>query len=206
MTDIDLVQACADSYTLPDHYWMHSWSADDINVKHRVINGCDIVSFRGTADVVDWFTDFKAWPADDPVLGMCHAGFLEGMDRVFSEVLPVLGQVIYVTGHSLGAARALIFAALCRKAGRPPAALVGFGTPRVGGSKLASILEGTPMRLYRNGLDPVTEVPLGLLYQHPVKPTQIGNADMAHDPIKDHFIASYCAALRDYENQRRIAA
>ena len=206
MTDLDLVQACSDAYTLHDEDWTHSWSTDDIHVRHRVIDGADIVAFRGTKDTVDWLADLKAWPTDDPVLGMCHAGFLDGADRVFSEVLPVLGQTIYVTGHSLGAARAVIFAALCRKAGRPPAAVVGFGCPRPGGSTLAGILEGTPIRLYRNGLDPVTEVPLGLLYRHPAPLIQIGNANSAHDPIQDHFIASYCAALRDYENQRRIPA
>ena len=52
--------------------------------------------------------------ARHPLLGYCHSGFLEGMDTVADELSLAVDKTrpYALTGHSLGAARALVVAAL----------------------------------------------------------------------------------------------
>ncbi len=95
----------------------------------------DLVVFRGSTTVEDWVRDFLAIPhacARHPQLGDVHAGFMLGMDDAFARLLPLLRPSVWVTGHSLGAARATLFCGLLVAAGRPPAARVVFGEPRSG--------------------------------------------------------------------------
>lgn len=94
-----------------------------------------IIAFRGSEEVRDWLTDFRiGFTATD--YGRVHTGFWQSTNSVMGEVLalPAVRAAIpvVVTGHSKGAAEAVICARLLAAAGKPVEAVVTFGGPRVG--------------------------------------------------------------------------
>lgn len=94
-----------------------------------------IIAFRGSADVRAWLTDFRiGFTRTD--FGRVHTGFWQSTNSVMAEVLalPAVRAAIpvVITGHSKGAAEALICARLLRAAGKPVEAVLTFGGPRVG--------------------------------------------------------------------------
>ncbi len=142
-----------------------------------------IVSFRGTqvvkrllngrgsatwADVVrDWKTDadirLERWPRG----GKVHRGFKEAFEQVWdsrgevpglSSYLDEVGRAtsrrVWFTGHSLGAALAILAAQTYGSA----AGVYTFGSPRVG---TRAFVEAYPVPVYRvvNATDAVTTVP-----------------------------------------------
>ncbi len=135
-----------------------------------------IVAFRGTDELVDWLRDARYVKTPFP-FGRVHKGFLHAFNKVWSAVLESLDRVnsdlprIY-TGHSLGAAMALLAASV-----RPPASRSGtegrpaevhvFGCPRVGNGDFVASLHETPVDRWESHFDPVTLVPL------PTSPVQI---------------------------------
>lgn len=201
ISDLALAQACADIYD-KGIAWDSLWFADDVYVGLRRAEEFDIIAFRGSETPEDWVRDFKGWPEKHPELGYCHDGFLDGMDDVAKEIAPVTGgRPLAVTGHSLGAARALILAGLLTTFRRPPSIVVTFGTPRPGFAKLSRILNGGgfPIRCYKNRSDPVTDVPwLMGMYRRPVEQTMLDVAPLAGDigPLADHHIGLYLDGVR----------
>jgi hypothetical protein len=198
ITDAQLAQLCADAYN-PQAVWDTVWTADDIHVTHKIIEGTDIIVFRGSVDFVDWLADFDALPHKHPRLGWCHAGFLRYMDLVFENIMAVVGKEIIVTGHSLGAARASILAGLLIDHGSALKARVVFGEPRPAFRQLATIIQqsGCESRSYRNGADPVTQVPISfdplLPYRHPSPLIDINVSPDPGDlsPLQYHHINLY---------------
>lgn len=163
LTDLDLVNLCVACYEEPaafdaiidqDGVW--------VGVKHY--EDCSVIAFRGSTTFLDWVRDFEASMVPDPTLGWVEMGFLRGMRDIKAHVDTIVpyNKPMYITGHSLGAARALLFAALCNAAEEEIAAVVTFGSPRPGGQKLKNILALVPVRSYKNGDDPVTDVPLDI--------------------------------------------
>lgn len=77
---------------------------------------------------------------------------------------------LFITGHSLGAALAILAADAALKAGVTPRGVYGFGTPRVGGATFADRYNASlGERTYRmvHGRDLVTRVPMSFLkYRH----------------------------------------
>ena len=100
-----------------------------------------------------------------------------------------------ITGHSLGAAHAAIFAALFTANNLPWKELVTFGCPRPGYQALRNLLCGRAMTAYRNGHDVVPTVPRAILwwaYRSYTDWTLIGEGD---DAFSDHLIQNYIDAL-----------
>lgn len=204
-TDLELAQAASDTYD-PAAHWDQSWTREDVHVGLRHAGDFDLISFRGSIDEEDWLRDFQGWPKKHPILGYCHSGFLAGMDTVASELVMAISpeRPYALTGHSLGAARALIVAGLLMWAKKPPALVVTFGTPRPGMAKLSSLLNGGgyPIRHYKNGPDPVADVPLTVpplwLFQKPKVDTllDVAPADGAHDPMHWHHMPLYLEGVR----------
>jgi len=94
-----------------------------------------IIAFRGSADVRAWLTDLRIGFTSTP-FGRVHAGFWQSTNSVIADVLD-LPQVraavpVVVTGHSKGAAEAVICARLLAASGKPVEAVHTFGKPRVG--------------------------------------------------------------------------
>lgn len=107
-----------------------------------------VIAFRGTACREDWITDFDVrwWdpgfrrvtdmPWADLGVGRVHHGFWEAAGSVIDQVLTLDGgeTPVVITGHSLGAALAVLTAWRMARLGLPLAAVITFGGPRVGDS------------------------------------------------------------------------
>ena len=192
------VGLCADSYDRAA-VWDAQWSAGNVYLCLRRTAAADLFVFRGSDDVADWMADLQGWPSLDPLVGYCHSGFLSGMEGATAEIAKALsGRPYALLGHSLGASHACIAGGRLAVLGKPPAAILGFGCPNPGFAKLSAILRncGAAITLYRNGPDPVAEVPLYLPplfdYCKPVLDTPVNGApDDPLDLLAWHLIASY---------------
>lgn len=204
ITDLELAQACADSYN-PDTTWWRMSYRDELWVALRQLPGGTAVVFRGSEVARDWLRDFRGLPWIHPALGPCHGGFLEDMDDAGAWVATSLPEgPVAITGHSLGAARALILAGLLTAAGsRRIVRVATFGTPKPGFQQLSDIIMkgGYPVTCYRNGPDPVAEVPFTVApmfpYVKPVADTPLHVAPAeAWDRMNWHHEQLYLAGLK----------
>jgi len=200
ITDLDLVNACADTYNATAK-WDHLWTRGDVHIAHRRLRGFDIVASRGSFDLDDWIRDVSFIPIWSWRLGgFVHYGFYKDMPRVPREILAAVptGNIV-LTGHSLGASHSNILAGLLLALGIKPRALIMFGEPRSDFGNIGRKLKKAcvPVRSYRNRHDPVCEVPLGLgrllPYRHEWELTGIdgGSGSDPRDPFNDHHIALY---------------
>lgn len=140
---------------------------------HNPTTGIAFVSFRGTSDVEDWLADLDAVPDDYlPVggFGQVHAGFQDVYELVRKSIAANLSTAtagcnqILITGHSLGAALAVLAAPdVSRK--MPPnkvePRLITFAGPRVGLNDFADAFNAAIESCFRvvNFLDIVPYVP-----------------------------------------------
>jgi len=211
ITDAALMQHVVDTYAplgvMALGAWDQAWTREGVQVGLRHVGDVDVIAFRGSVDAQDWLRDFQGWPTLHPLLGYCHSGFLQGMDTVAEELGMAVdaGRSFILTGHSLGAARALLVAGLFVAKGRMlPAEVVTFGTPKPGMAKLSGILNhgGFPIRHYRNGPDPIAELPLTLPpllpYQKPQPDIVVSFAPAidADDVLRWHDETLYLEALK----------
>lgn len=135
---------------------------------------CALLVFRGTepSKVHDWFTDLKIRQVKGP-RGEVHRGFRDALDPAWSEIEAWLAKhaaklPLFITGHSLGGALAVLATAKRRlRAGGgtplPVQALYTFGQPRVGDGEFVGALESDfKPRWFRyvNHNDVVPRVPL----------------------------------------------
>jgi len=140
---------------------------------HRTADRTAFLSFRGSADVSDWIADFDFAPTEySPIssFGQVHAGFQDVYDCVRDSVAANLPAAtrgcdqILITGHSLGAALAVLAAPDVDR-GMPPNSieprLTTFGGPRVGLPDFATAFGAAIECCYRvvNFLDIVPLVP-----------------------------------------------
>lgn len=166
-TDVDLVNLSADIY-INTSEWDHlDHGLDDgIFWGLKKLDGCDVVVFRGSIIALDWWRDLRAVPFETRNIGTVHAGFHAGMEKMWAEARPMLTNPVCVTGHSLGAARAMILTGLMAADKMPPARCAVFGSPKPGLKDFASKIANVPKALYRNGdnhgHDRVCDVPLPL--------------------------------------------
>ncbi|MDF1734578.1 MAG: lipase family protein [Minwuia sp.] len=129
--------------------------------------GMIVLVFRGTQQVRDWLTNLNVTERA-PVLsrdgtsrlGEMHGGFHAAFMSVRDQINPILMKhkrlPLFITGHSLGGALAVIATWYCH--GETLAACYTFGAPRVGDDALESRFR-TPIYRVVNGADPVPNVP-----------------------------------------------
>lgn len=124
------------------------------------------VVFRGSKSLRDWFNNFRALPTDHPQLGPVESGFVDGLQDVLTEIGDKLSHTekrIRIGGHSLGGARAFLFSGLLTVNLVWPSIVAGFGSPKPGMRQFSNILSELPdVYCFRNGPDPVPELPLSL--------------------------------------------
>jgi hypothetical protein len=117
-----------------------------------------VLAFRGSSGRLDnWVANFnlplRAWPAG----GRVHAGFKAALLGIWPEIRPALDALnrpVFYTGHSLGAALAILAASLC-----PPRGVYTFGAPRVGDARFARRLQTVPVYRLAAARDMVTRLP-----------------------------------------------
>ena len=205
LTDAEIVKLCAAIYSpQPPGFWDRYW---DGSAPDRICAGIkgNVLVFRGSVTATDWFLDFLVAPhvpLDHPQLGIVHAGFYEGMDEFFEKTAKLLGQNPIVCGHSLGAARAWIYGGLLTATGNNPSRITVFGSPRPGGLGLANLLAPIPKASYKNGDDPVAEVPLWIgetMALEPISFTALHQipTDWTEGLMAWHSIKLYSEGLND---------
>lgn len=135
-----------------------------------------ILAFQGTASpfedwefsVRQWLAnlDFRQTPAHN---GRVHRGFYQSLHDVWDAVNQVFGsqqhtrKTLWVTGHSLGGALAILAGIRLHEKGLPVSGVYTFGAPNVGDSAFASAY-GPPVHRIENCCDLVCHVPpAGLL-------------------------------------------
>ena len=190
-SDAYLCRIVARSYTSA------TWWAGELSALYTAADGARVIAIPGTkAEIGEWLRDLDVMPVWDGALGVCHRGFRDGALELY-RASPLsdhdfAGAII--CGHSLGGALAILLGAFLTAWGMPPAQIITFGAPRCGSWRVRRILLPLPLRLYRNGDDPVPDVPwLPGIYVQPRRLIQVG--EPALDPIADHHVEAYERAL-----------
>ena len=128
-----------------------------------------VLAFRGTEKkLADWKQDIKAKlvPAKDEYkIGRVHQGFQEAYYAVESAIEEKLkqfpGEPVYITGHSLGGALAVVATRFIDA--QNIAACYTYGCPRVGDLDLAKVFK-TPIYRHVNASDAIPRLPFGYGY------------------------------------------
>lgn len=197
--DLELARLCERAYR------EHTRVVGELEYLVSEVDGAPAVVVRGTETRefmsgfgwIDVIRDLRILPWYDRRVGWAHAGMLKGARRLFEELhifeafrasSPVLtAERVYVTGHSLGAGVGLILAHIMRYYGAR-VTFVGFGTPR---SMISKLDPGLEARFYRQGDDPVTEVPRWWMGGYSALPVeQLGRPDWKAG-AKDHSLERY---------------
>lgn len=153
------------------------------------LDGFDVIVFRGSLTLQDWLRDFRALAVPVTGIGHVHAGFCEGMAKMWAEASGKIQQPVIVTGHSLGAARADVLAAMMVAENKAPKARIVLGEPKPGLMDFAAMVGNSPGRSYRNGNgfhhDLVTDVPFSFPPEEYVHPTEV--IPVCCEPTGDMF-------------------
>ncbi|MDJ0712114.1 MAG: lipase family protein [Woeseiaceae bacterium] len=139
-----------------------------------------VLSFRGTepTELLDVLTDALVekhiWDADEDE--WVHRGFFLSMDVLWPELMEDLSELegdLYITGHSLGGAIAVLTGRRILDSGFKSLALQGvytFGQPMVGNARFAKLSEGLNLHRHVYDKDVVTFLP----------PIGVGAGDYVH--------------------------
>lgn len=102
---------------------------------------------------------------EHPDIGFVHGGIYAVLMSVWTGLLGsirddvVAGNKVALTGHSLGAGCAILATALLVSYGIKPVRAAYFAPPRVGFKAMHELVSLVSTAAYRNGNDPVTDVP-----------------------------------------------
>lgn len=158
----------------------------------------------GIADHVLTALKFMALPeaahatVEHPDIGFVHGGIYAVLMSVWDSMLEGIeadvknGLQIAVTGHSLGAGCAIQAVALLVALGINPARAAFFAPPRVGFKKTHELVNQVSTAAYRNGNDPVTDVPFRAMpfWLYEQRPLLRGG-DRCRPPWDAHHIDLY---------------
>lgn len=131
---------------------------------------CDshaVLSFRGTEPVTlqNWLTVMvMQLIRSRHYQGRVHRGFSYALERVWNKLNPLLDRLpqdkpLFLTGHSMGGALAVLAACRLVSQGRAPVAVYTYGAPRIGDLDFCASYKLPTYRLV-NRLDLVPELPL----------------------------------------------
>jgi len=153
-------------------------------------SGHTIIAFRGTQpdSLRDILIDANIRPTRWDGPGWVHKGFWNGLQAILPQVNAWLGgravSRLTLTGHSLGAALATLLAGL-----HTDAALITFGSPRVGNADFAAAFTGRSVKRFVDTTDVVTGVPPApykhLAGQHYIDPRGVVRVTEDTPPLAD---------------------
>jgi len=207
VTDLELALAAQDCYAERGAAWEQVWDLEGVWVATRQ-NAAEerMVAFRGSLTVEDWYRDLEVLPTHLRGIGWVHSGFARSMVDVLAELRPTLAErSCWLTGHSLGAARAWILAGLIVAARdiALPLGIVTFGCPRPGFPRLRRVVGRPTMarRTYENAGDPVADVPLRIPFIWPycdcVTPIGLSVPPAGAPPFGAHHVDLYVQGVRE---------
>jgi hypothetical protein len=154
----------------------------------------DVHVFRGSDDIKAWLADFNISTIEVWGIGKVHAGFYGALAAILPACL-ALPRPKAVVGHSLGAALAILYAAvLAQQDCIVP--VFAFEPPRLaadGGLQALLQAKKVPWYACRNGRDVVTQVPPCMTL--PGELTSIGTSVVPFDNPTDHDITRVIHAL-----------
>ena len=145
----DLVNARACAAASADAYHQDT-IRDEATDTHCLIGedpDCIVVAFRGSASIRNWITDAEfertiLVSGEDGTCSKVHKGFERALNSILAPLIARLGgcsvlkmqdsKPIFLTGHSLGGALAILAALELQRNGFPIAQVYTFGQPRVG--------------------------------------------------------------------------
>lgn len=135
-----------------------------------------LAAFRGTESLPDWLTNLQTVKDPGPWRRTeVHEGFQDAFLAAALKIGETIGrrrerQRVWVTGHSLGGALAVLLAATMRESDLPVDGLYTFGAPRVGDKafavRLDHELDGAAHWRVVNEGDLVPHVPLEAFFSH----------------------------------------
>lgn len=160
----------------------------DLRFGIRETKAGTIIAVRGTANLANALRDIWVRPCRTPRGHWAHRGFVSGYERLREVVgTPPPGAIF--TGHSFGAAVALLFAE------EFDAPAVTFGCPRIylRFGKAPKHIKHT--RIVCDD-DPVTMVPR-IFYRHLCEPITLRDEDSQLIDLADHAMAVYLQRVRD---------
>lgn len=148
----------------------------------RHSGGYQVIAFRGTYQMADWMTDGEVTLSSYKGGEMLHTGFMLRARSMLAAVAAAIDErPVYLTGHSMGGALAVIVADMLPK---PPAAVVTFGQPRPGNFAFGDRFRdqhGATLYSFANDRDIVPRMAPRLLgYQHIVEPYYIDASGFIH--------------------------
>ena len=105
-----------------------------------------LIALRGTESLADLLTNVQVLKDPGPCGANVHKGFQDALHAVTLTIGKIVGEnfvnhKIWLTGHSLGGALAVLLAAELLELGLAVDGLLTFAAPRVGDSKLAKCLD-----------------------------------------------------------------
>ena len=136
-----------------------------------------LAAFRGTESLPDWLTNLQTVTDSGPWGDTkVHEGFQDAFHAAALHIGEVIGRrrrkrhQVWLTGHSLGGALAVVLAATLIESGIPVRGLYTFGAPRVGDRRFAELLndalKGRAHWRVANEGDLVPHVPPELFFSH----------------------------------------
>jgi triacylglycerol lipase len=135
-----------------------------------------LTAFRGTESLPDWLANLQTVKDPGPWRRTeVHEGFQDAFHAAALKIGETIGrtrvrQRVWVTGHSLGGALAILLAATMRESNLPVHGLYTFGAPRVGDKNFAQrldrALDGAAHWRVVNEGDLVPHVPLESFFSH----------------------------------------
>ena len=168
-----------------------------------------LVAIRGTATLQDWLSDIDAPLVPDrsvPSAGMVHMGFHLVYEHIRDSILDGLAKncmgatKLYVTGHSLGGALAVLCA--MDLVANSPVGVVPemhtFAGPRVGDQTFVNSVNAAVPVCNRvvNFMDAVPQVPLPPLYHHVGVEISVHGGFRPLDMAYAHHLSTYLAGLQ----------
>ena len=160
--------AFIDNIKTSTHVSLLKVEAIDDNKENKA---CLVIAFRGTDEINDWNTNIHAHQRSFGNTGKVHSGFKKVYLSIKDELLKYLKDnslPIFVTGHSLGAALAILCTSDIYKSNLFDSCYT-FGSPRTGNTTFVNLIKCKNIYRVINNCDVVTAVPIdfaGIKYKH----------------------------------------
>lgn len=177
-------------------------------VAHQAETATWLVAFRGSKTIWDWVYDGETIPTPflpDPSAGFVHLGFQLVYHHVRDSVVKLLRarrdecEQIWVTGHSLGGALAVLAASdiLTSTGVKCAPGLYTFAGPRAVAPDFAKHFDGCIPECHRvvNFMDVVPQLPPPLVFEHVGRETEIHGGFEWLNVAHAHHIATYRTGL-----------